>query len=146
MIEFRDDGDLFACGADMIVNPVNCDGVLGGGLALAFKMRFPAIIEPYVAACKLRKLRPGDVQVIVDNAIYVVNFPTKDELRQPSKIEYVRDGLTALRREAESLEVKCLGIPALGCGLGGLQFDQVKPLIEEAFKDYEGKVVVFSPR
>lgn len=156
MIEFNEDGDLFGCGADMIVNPVNCEGVMGGGLALAFQTKFPGIMTPYLKACREGTLRPGIMQVIevvrmepsglYPYTLHIANFPTKDELRYPSKIEYVRDGLPALRKEAEARGVKCLAIPALGCGLGGLNWGDVKPLIEDAFKDYDGRVIVFLPK
>ena len=64
---------------------------------------------------------------------YIVNFPTKGHWREPSRIEFVRDGLVDLVAQIQNLQIQSIAIPALGCGNGGLDWSDVRPLIELAF-------------
>lgn len=122
-------GSIFDSDADAIVNAVNCVGVMGAGLAKAFKYKFPHMVEQYEVKCKLGLLRPGqlDIYVIDSTPKYIINFPTKDDWKDPSLMEYIYDGISALHYEVFKWKMKSVAIPALGCGLGGLDWKDVKP-------------------
>jgi O-acetyl-ADP-ribose deacetylase (regulator of RNase III) len=135
---------------DAIVNTVNCVGVMGKGIALQFKNKWPANFREYGAACKSKLVRPGRMMVHDSGGLvrpnYIINFPTKDHWRGASKIEYIRDGLVDLIVQVRRLGIRSIAIPPLGCGNGGLNWNEVRPLIEEAFADINDvEVRLFEP-
>lgn len=148
MIRFTK-GNIFTSDTEAIVNPVNCVGVMGKGLALELKKRFPDNFEEYKKACEAKLLSPGKMltyEASKDTSPrYVINFPTKDHWRQASKLVYVESGLISLRDEIKRLGIKSIALPALGCGLGGLDWELVKPAIEIILDDVECEVIVFEP-
>lgn len=125
-------GDIFLAPAQALVNPVNCEGVSGAGLALAFKQRFPLNYYSYRAQCQNGFLVPGSCYIFKTSSVpkYIINFPTKDKWRLPSKLEYIDRGLEHLVGVCQTLELESLALPLLGCGKGGLNQDDVIPLIE----------------
>lgn len=125
------EGSIFDSDADAIVNAVNCVGVMGAGLAKAFKDRFPHMNEQYEVKCKLGLLKPGqlDIYVIDSTPKYIINFPTKDDWRNPSELKYILSGRRAMIDVVEQYKMKSVAIPALGCGLGGLSWGVVKPIL-----------------
>lgn len=122
---------------DAIVNTVNCVGVMGKGIALQFKNKWPANYSAYEAACKAKQVRPGTMFVFDSGGLvkpnYIINFPTKDHWRGKSRIEFIRDGLVDLVKQIKRLGIRSIAIPPLGCGNGGLEWEEVRPLIEQAF-------------
>lgn len=122
---------------DAIVNTVNCVGVMGKGIALQFRNKWPENFRAYEAVCKAKKLRPGQMFVFDSGALvkpnFIVNFPTKDHWRGKSHIEYISEGLVDLVAQIRRLGIRSIAIPPLGCGNGGLNWADVKPLIESAF-------------
>lgn len=141
-------GSIFDARVEALVNPVNLRGVMGKGLALQFKLAFPAMFEAYRRACAKNELKLGLVQVIrVGDAapFYVINFPTKDHWRSKSKLKSITDGLEDLRRVTEAKGIGSLAIPALGCGLGGLSWTAVRPAIESAFENTNTRALLFGP-
>lgn len=123
-------GNLLDSQAEALVNTINCVGVMGAGLALDFKNRFPHHFQAYKLACKLHQVVPGKIFVSQeDSGIYCLGFPTKQHWRDPSKLEWIVSGLHDLVEVVQQLEIKSLAITKLGCGLGGLSWDDVKPLI-----------------
>lgn len=138
-------GDIFDSGADCIVNTVNCDGYMGKGIAYQFKKRYPNNNIKYEEVCRARKLRPGQILPYVENGTTIINFPTKDEWRKPSKMEYIQSGLDALIKELPKLSVKTIALPPLGCGNGGLDWQEVKNLIEKKLANSEYEFLVFEP-
>lgn len=129
-------GDMFSTNAVAIVNTVNCVGVMGKGVALEFKRRWPENYKFYKRACDNRELRPGKILTYDRGGVfesesprYLINFPTKDHWRAKSKIEYIESGLDALVAEINRLSIKSIALPPLGCGNGGLDWKIVKPLI-----------------
>lgn len=132
-------GNLFNSNAEALVNAVNCVGVMGKGIALQFKQKFPAeYFKAYKIACQNGELAIGKVQIFElkntnTNPNFIINFPTKNHWREPSKIEYIESGLRSLVEAIEQYKIKSIAMPALGCGLGGLDYKKVKPLIEKAF-------------
>ena len=126
-------GSLFESLASAYVNPVNCKGVSGKGLALDFKNKYPDNYEQYRKFCRDENLIPGRVHVGHEGNKVIFNFPTKNDWRDPSKYEYIELGLNALVVECLRVNVKEIAMPALGCGLGKLDFGKVVVLIERAF-------------
>ena len=130
-------GDLLSQDVDAIVNTVNTVGVMGKGVALQFKRKWPENFRDYEKACKLGEVQIGRMFIYDAGRLftprYIINFPTKAHWRSPSRIEYVEAGLEDLVKHVRILEIKSIAIPPLGCGNGGLDWDEVRPLIEKAF-------------
>lgn len=135
---------------DAIVNTVNCVGIMGKGIALQFKNKWPSNYRAYETACKSNKVRIGQMFVFDSGGLvkpnYIINFPTKDHWRGKSRIEYIRDGLTDLILNIKKLGIRSIAMPPLGCGNGGLNWDEVRQLIEAAFSEVpEVDVRLFPP-
>lgn len=149
MLELKQ-GNLLEEDAQALVNAVNCVGVMGKGIALQFKQAFPENFQQYKKACDAKEVQPGRMFTVptgkLFNPKYIINFPTKRHWRDKSKIEDVQTGLKALVAEVQQLGITSIAIPALGCGNGGLDWLEVKPLIESAFVELaEVKAIVFEP-
>jgi len=124
------EGSIFDVPCTILVNPVNCVGVMGGGLALEFKKRYPNMYKIYQEDCKYNNIAIGKCSMfIVDNNLTIINFPTKLHWKNPSKYYYIAFGLRSLHSMLAEGDI--VNIPALGCGLGGLKFEIVKELVEE---------------
>jgi len=124
--------NLFHSGAEALVNAVNCVGVMGAGLAKAFKVRYPAMNDEYELYCRLGILKPGTMHTYILDPIqgkYIINFPTKDDWKNPSRIEYIDEGITDLLNVVDKFKIKSVAVPALGCGLGGLLWPEVYKLL-----------------
>lgn len=134
MIELTS-GDILKDEADAIVNTVNCVGVMGRGIALQFKNAWPKNFKAYEAACARKELQPGRMFIFETGQLttprYIVNFPTKRHWRGNSRIEDIESGLVALASDIKSRGIRSIAIPPLGAGLGGLDWDDVRPLIEK---------------
>lgn len=147
----RTSGNIFESPAEALVNPVNCVGVMGKGLALAFKRAFPAMFESYREACKAGELEPGRVHVwqAPDGASprAVINFPTKRHFRSKSRLEDIEVTLPALTDAVSRLGIASIAIPGLGAGLGGLSWSDVEPPIVAAFETLpDVAVYLYVPR
>lgn len=144
-------GDMFAVPARVRVNTVNCVGVMGKGVALAFKQRYPAMFDYYRRECQTGRVQPGKLLVWQDNGVLlsltetVVCFPTKRHWRDDSRLEDIISGLKALRAFLETRGADVVTIPALGCGHGGLDWLTVRPIIESSLADLEAEIRVYSP-
>jgi O-acetyl-ADP-ribose deacetylase (regulator of RNase III) len=135
---------------DAIVNTVNCVGVMGKGIALQFKNKWPANFSAYKAACDVGQVQTGRMFIFDCGGLvkphYIINFPTKKDWRGKSKIEYIRGGLVDLIAQIQRLNIRSIAIPPLGCGNGGLDWSEVQPLIEAAFAELPDVAVhLFSP-
>jgi O-acetyl-ADP-ribose deacetylase (regulator of RNase III) len=143
-------GDLLDADVEALVNTVNTVGVMGKGLALQFKRRFPANFATYAAACRRGEVEIGRMLVVETEEPtgprYIINFPTKKHWRDPSRLEYVTAGLSALVDEVRARGIRSIAVPPLGCGNGGLAWSDVEPLIERAVAGLpEVRVMVFPP-
>lgn len=130
MIRFVE-GDIFESNAEALVNPVNTVGVMGKGLALEFKKRYPYNFALYVQACKASEVCIGKMHIttitnLVVGRRFIVNFPTKQVYWRNSRLIWIIEGLNALREFLIENKVKSVAIPALGAGLGGLKWEEVK--------------------
>lgn len=139
-------GDLFASQAQTLVNTVNCVGVMGKGVALEFKKRWPAMFEDYQRRCALKQVRLGEPYLYRDlSGATIVNFPTKDHWRSPSRVADIERGLDHLLAHAEAWGIRSLALPPLGCGNGGLEWSEVGPLIYRKLHDARFDVEVYAP-
>lgn len=141
-------GDIFAQSAVALVNPVNCVGVMGRGLAVQFRRRFPDAFEPYRQACRDRALRPGRVLVWPTRRPaprWIVHFPTKRHWRDPSRLEDIDAGLRDLAAAVRRHRMPSVAVPPLGCGLGGLDWASVRPLLEAHLADLPCAVIALRP-
>jgi len=128
-----DTGNMFESGAEALVNTVNCVGHMGGGLAKVFADKFPLMNEDYENYCEAGILRPGFLHTYYSNIgfnSWIINFPTKDDWRDPSEYEYIIAGLQALIPFVRKMRIQSVAIPALGCGLGGLDWKVVQAYIK----------------
>jgi O-acetyl-ADP-ribose deacetylase (regulator of RNase III) len=149
MITFTQ-GNLLETRAEALVNTVNTEGVMGKGIALMFKERFAENFRRYAAACKAKEVRTGRMFVTevneLDGPRWIVNFPTKQHWRPPSKLEWVEEGLQDLRRFIVDNGIKSIAVPPLGAGNGGLDWAVVRERIEATLGDLEGvEILVFEP-
>lgn len=130
-------GNLLNAEVDALVNTVNCDGYMGKGIALQFKQAFPANFKAYEAACAHGEMVPGRMFIHDNGGLvnprWIINFPTKRHWRNKSRIEDIASGLSALVADVQRLGIRSIAVPPLGCGLGGLNWADVRPMIEQAF-------------
>ena len=143
-------GNLLNADVEAVVNTVNTFGVMGKGIALMFKERFPGNYNAYQAACKAGEVKIGEMFVTSVDELkgprWVINFPTKEHWRPPTKLEWVRTGLAALKQVIRDKHIRSIAIPPLGCGNGGLDWGVVRPLLEEMLGDLEDvDIVIYEP-
>ena len=149
MIHFKA-GDILAEDVEALVNTVNCVGVMGRGVALQFKKRFPDNFRAYSLACGRGEVQPGRMFVFetrrLTNPRYIINFPTKRHWRGNSRLEDIEAGLGDLTRRIRDRGIRSIALPPLGSGLGGLDWPAVRRHIEEGLGTIEGvRIVVFEP-
>jgi O-acetyl-ADP-ribose deacetylase (regulator of RNase III) len=144
-------GDILLADVEALVNTVNCVGIMGRGIALQFKNAFPKNFKAYEAACSQGDVQPGRMFVFetgeLTNPKYIINFPTKRHWRGRSRIEDIEAGLDALAKEIRTRRIHSVALPPLGAGLGGLDWKDVRKLIEAKLSDLDDvSLVVFEPR
>lgn len=149
MIELKS-GDILKEDAEAIVNTVNCVGVMGRGIALQFKNTFPENYKAYAEACKKELVQPGKMFVYSTGKFtyprHIINFPTKRHWRGESRLEDIESGLRDLVKVIQEYNIKSVAIPPLGSGLGGLEWSEVKQLIEAALSPLEEvSIIIFEP-
>jgi O-acetyl-ADP-ribose deacetylase (regulator of RNase III) len=141
--------DIFILDVEAIVNPVNCVGVSGAGLALEFRNRYPENYTKYRSACRKKLLLPGRVFVTKTQTEtypwYIFNFPTKNHWRDKSSYSGIREGLQVLKLEVEQGKISSIAIPALGCGLGGLKWQNVEETIKEILANSSAEIILVPP-
>ena len=167
-------GDLLEAHVDALTNTVNTVGVMGKGIALAFKSAFPENFAAYRAACERGEVRLGEMFVFENrrddgctqlklleehsepgrvepyNDVHrgprwIVNFPTKRHWRAGSRMADVESGLDSLSDVIRDRQITSIAVPALGCGLGGLDWGRIKPLIERKLDDLDVEVHLYPP-
>lgn len=139
-------GDILTSSADAIVNTVNTRGVMGAGLALQVKQTYPAIFAEYKAACARGEVVVGKVWVVEipgQHGRWMVNFPTKDHWRTPSRMEYIESGLNDLALWIKESGIKSIAVPKLGCANGKLEWRDVKPVVVAALGALDVRVELY---
>ena len=159
---FKTNGDIFdESVGKCIVNPVNCHGVMGAGLAKIVKQKFPEVFDDYYKKCKLGEMQIGKIKfhkVAHGRIQSVISLPTKDHWKDDSEVKYIEKGLDDLvDRVNEAYNSNCgfyyptIELPALGCGCGGLDWDVVRPIMFQKLSpdrflcDYQ-TIIVHYPR
>lgn len=131
MISYNE-STIFNTNAQTLVNTINCNGVMGAGLALEFKLRYPQMYSSYVESCRQREIQVGHVYFYQYNTTHlIVNFPTKKDWKYPSRLEWISEGLKDFVKQYKHWGVRSVAFPKLGCDRGGLDWKQVKPLMEK---------------
>ena len=143
-------GNLFDAEVEALVNTVNTVGVMGKGIALAFKQRYPDNMQQYALACKQGRVATGKMFITETYELigprWIINFPTKQHWRDKSQMQWVVDGLGDLRQFIVENEVSSIAIPALGAGLGGLEWEVVRQKIETELSGLDTvDIYVYSP-
>lgn len=149
MFEYKK-GNILQEQTDAIINTVNCVGIMGRGIALQFKQAYPDNFKAYKQACDKGEVQPGKMFVYSSGSLfnpkYIINFPTKRHWKGKSNIQDIKSGLIALKKDIQKYEISSIAIPPLGCGLGGLNWNEIKPLIEQTFSDMpDVKFVIYEP-
>jgi O-acetyl-ADP-ribose deacetylase (regulator of RNase III) len=140
-------GSIFDSKCEALVNPVNCLGVSGAGLAKEFAKRFPFAqrgLEDLVDGGFI-KIGTCGLVYLGDGNKCVVHFPTKDHWKNPSRLEWIDKGLADLLGLLEEQQIKTVAVPALGCGLGGLDWKEVRKLIHKHFLDTRIICEIYQP-
>ncbi len=123
-------GNVFDSKLQTIVNTVNCEGVMGKGIALEYKKRYPSMFDSYKKACQKQLLSPGKLLLYTkETDHWILNFPTKDKWKFPSKLQYIEDGLKKFVETYKGKGITSIAFPQLGCTNGGLKWEDVEPLM-----------------
>ncbi len=139
-------GDMFDSDAQTLVNTVNCVGIMGKGVALLFKQRFPEMFDDYARRCERKAVKLGEPYIYQDQGgLKILNFPTKDHWRSASRLSDIEKGLTHLAEHYEAWGITSMAMPPLGCGNGGLEWSEVGPLIYQKLHRLPINIEVFAP-
>lgn len=142
MIKYYE-GTVFNSDAQAIVNTINTVGVMGAGIALEFRLRYPDMYIDYGAKCEEKELRIGKVDYFEDKSgITIVNFPTKSHFRYPSKMEWIEKGLQDFVKTYKEYDIKSIAFPKLGAGYGGLRWEDVKIIMEKYLSPLNIEVII----
>lgn len=138
MIKYYE-GTVFNSGCEWIVNTVNCEGVMGAGIALEFRLRYPEMFERYKKDCKAGNVRLGEMSYYIstDGKDKILNFPTKHFFKYGSKISWIEEGLKNFVETYKEYGIKSIAFTKLGCGKGGLDWNAVKALMEKYLSPLE---------
>lgn len=142
MIKYME-GDIFDSPAQVIVNTVNTVGVMGKGLALSFKKRYPDMFESYKQACERHLLTIGTLMLHQEADHLILLFPTKENWRNPSKLEYIEKGLMKFVNNYAEKNITSIAFPKLGCGNGELDWNLVRPLMEKYLRHLPIDVYIY---
>lgn len=137
-------GDIFESNAQTIVNPVNTAGVMGKGLALEFKNRYPQMYQGYRNLCNKKEFSVGNLLLCCESDYWILLFPTKEHWMNTSKIEYIEEGLATFCDKYEEWGITSIAFPKLGCGNGGLEWTEVRPLMEKYLKNLPIDIYIYA--
>lgn len=138
-------GDIFESSSVALVNAVNCQGVMGKGIAYQFKVKFPENYIIYKKACDDNRFKIGDILITSENEKIIVNFPTKDSWRKKSQYDYIEKGLLTLKQEIIKRNIPSISLPPLGCGNGGLDWECVENMITSILSDLDSVEITIYP-
>jgi len=139
-------GNIFESKAVTLVNTINCVGVMGKGVALEFKKRYPQMFHEYAEKCKNHEVKAGCPYYYHDlTGTSIINFPTKEHWRSPSKLSYIIDGLDWFVESYQKLGITSVAFPPLGCGNGGLSWEIVGPIMYNKLKNLPIAIEIYAP-
>lgn len=139
-------GNILESRAQTLVNTVNCVGVMGKGIALAFKRRYPEMFDDYVARCQHKEVRLGRPYLYKSDDHWIVNFPTKKHWRAVSRVQDIVDGLEYLQKHYKEWGITSLAAPPLGCGNGQLEWKVVGPTLARHLAQFDIPVELYVPQ
>lgn len=136
-------GTVFNAPVKTYVNAVNCSGIMGSGIALEFKLRYPDMFENYVKECKEGIIKIGRPKLYkCSNDEWILNFPTKNHWRPASKIEYIEEGLKYFVQNYKKLNFQSIAFPKLGTNNGGLDWEEVRILMEKYLDNLDLEIYI----
>jgi O-acetyl-ADP-ribose deacetylase (regulator of RNase III) len=139
-------GDLFQSEAQTLVNTVNCVGVMGKGIALGFRKRFPEMYEDYVRRCNAGDVHLGQPYLYKSLVPpWILNFPTKEHWRSVARLSDIVTGLDYLAKYYKTWGIKSLAVPPLGCGEGQLEWRVVGPTLYRKLAALDISVELYAP-
>lgn len=137
------EGTVFNAPVKTFVNTVNCAGVMGAGIALEFRLRYPEMFTDYVEKCKDKEMKLGIPRIYeYSDKVWIMNFPTKGHWRFPSKIQWIEQGLKYFAENYKKRNIESIAFPKLGTNNGGLNWDDVKTLMERYLMDLDIKIYI----
>lgn len=139
-------GDILNSQKHALVNTVNCVGVMGKGVALAFKHRYPDMYEDYVSRCQRGEVKLGQPYVYQESDGHViVNFPTKSHWRTVSRLSDIVEGIRYIGAHCEEWGIESIAVPPLGCGNGQLEWKVVGPTLHHELSLLAIDVELYAP-
>lgn len=135
-------GTIFNTPAKTLVNTVNCFGVMGAGIALEFKLRYSKMFLDYEEKCKNNEYKTGRPKLFKDDDIWILNFPTKNHWRYPSKIQWIEEGLQYFVNNYKRAGIESIAFPKLGTNNGGLDWKEVKEVMEKYLSNLDIDVYI----
>ena len=142
MLKIIENGNIFNSNCDFLVNPVNTVGIMGKGLALEFKKKFPNNFIKYQKFCKDNSFGIGKLLIVKENNKSILNFPTKKHWKNKSELDYIIQGLEKLKIAIEKYNINSVAFPKIGCGLGGLDWNIVLDLLINFEKNISFNILV----
>ena len=136
-------GSIFNSDCDAVVNTVNCKGVMGKGLALEFKYRYPEMFLDYKLRAEKGEIKIGKLTLWDNKDIKIINFPTKFDWKYPSKIDYIKEGLNFFKSHYRLWGINSVAFPGLGTDQGGLNFKEVVSLIKDCLGSEEISIEIY---
>ncbi|MGX8852681.1 macro domain-containing protein [Amedibacillus sp. YH-ame10] len=136
-------GDLLNSPAQVLVNTVNTDGVMGKGIALQFKKKYPDMFKKYQIFCENKMLSVGKLWIYNAGTKWILNFPTKQHWRNKSQYEYIEEGLKKFVETYQEKGITSIAFPKLGCGNGGLDWEIVKKMMEQYMKNLPIDIYIY---
>ena len=136
-------GNIFNSKCQTIVNTVNCVRVMGKGLALEFRYRYPEMFNDYVKKCKANLIKTGELTIWKQSTPWIINFPTKNHWKNPSKIEYITDGLDFFANNYKRWDITSVAFPRLGTTNGKLEWPIVRKVMYESLKNLDLNIEIY---
>ncbi len=136
---------LFDLQVDAFAHGCNIQGIMNAGIAREFKERYPQMFREYQAYCRSGDFQLGDTQFYHSpdqNMPHVINVAIQLDLRNGARIEHIKQGLEKVEAYHAQLGIKTLAMPRMGCGLGGLDWKDVRPIVQDIFRNSNLEVVV----
>jgi O-acetyl-ADP-ribose deacetylase (regulator of RNase III) len=122
-------GDLFSSTARALGHGVNCQGVMGAGIAVAFKEKFPKNYQTYHNACATQMLSPGEAMVNYEDNLHIANIASQEKPGKDARYDWTFHGLLDAALQLDIRDINTLAIPLIGCGIGGLEWEGVEYLV-----------------
>lgn len=122
---------------------VSCAGNMDAGIALAFKKRWPAMYEDYRARCADKRVHLGDVLVWSDDKATVYSLAIQQHWKEKASLAALKRAVGKMVELAESARLESIGLPRMGTGMGGLDWNRAKSVLLDAGSASKVGLIVF---